>query len=244
MIIRGVCPCMRRAMIGPGFFDHVLRHSFQPLNILLLTFPYPCPSFPSTPLPLALTVSSSSDLQVSLMRRAVSRSWPFTPTRCEASTCSLPTSTSRNWQQRLRTTAVLSWRDWSGLLSPPPWTDTSRSLGTFKYAKVALGMGCWWFKHSLLSSQRGKCAGEWVVQVVADIQSAGVKKWRDKSRVKQIFHKRITRLVVALAVVSSPLGRWNNMAASGRKSQRDTKKRQEGVQLPHDCSEYNRYKMW
>lgn len=76
--------------------------------------------------------SSPSTLQVCRMRRGVSRSWPSTPTRCEASTCSLQMSTSRNWPPRRRTTAVQSWRGWSGLLSPLQWTDTLRSLGSFQ----------------------------------------------------------------------------------------------------------------
>lgn len=79
--------------------------------------------------------SSSSNLQVCRMRRGVSRSWPSTPTRCEASTSSLQMSTSRNWRARLRTTAVQSWRGWSGLLSPLQWTDTLRSLGSFQIYK-------------------------------------------------------------------------------------------------------------
>lgn len=79
------------------------------------------------------------NLQASLMRRVVSRSWPSTPTRCETSTCSIMMSTSQNWLLRPRTTAVPSLKVWSGLHSPPPWTDTSRSVGPCKYAKLALG---------------------------------------------------------------------------------------------------------
>lgn len=76
----------------------------------------------------------SLHLQVYRTRRAESRSWPSTPTRCAASTCWPPTSTSPNWRLRPRTTAAPSWRVWSGPPSPRPWTGTSRSVSCATYS--------------------------------------------------------------------------------------------------------------
>lgn len=62
------------------------------------------------------------------MKRAGCRFLIFTQPRCVSSNCCPTMWIWQNWQQRPRTTVVLSWRVWFGLPSPLPWTATSRSF--------------------------------------------------------------------------------------------------------------------